>query len=242
MAVLVYIESENNKFKKSSYEALCYGKSLANNIGEEVYGIVINCSNTESLNPYGADKIININSPDLIDFSSKKYAHGLVDVMKSENSNIIILSSSPNSKYLGAHLSGITDSSFVSNVIGLPESINPFIVKRTCFTNKAFSLTELTSETKIISITSNSFGIVENPSNPKNEAIKIKATATNQKILNIEKESGSVTIADAEIVVSAGRGLKGPENWGMIESLAETLGAATACSKPVSDMGWRPHS
>jgi len=242
MAVLVYIESENNKFKKSSYEALCYGKSLANNIGEEVYGIVINCSNTESLNPYGADKIININCPDLIDFSSKKYAHGLVDVMKSENSNIIILSSSPNSKYLGAHLSGITDSSFVSNVIGLPESINPFIVKRTCFTNKAFSLTELTSETKIISITSNSFGIVENPSNPKNETIEIKATATNQKILNIEKESGSVTIADAEIVVSAGRGLKGPENWGMIESLAETLGAATACSKPVSDMGWRPHS
>ena len=242
MAVLVYIESENNKFKKSSYEALCYGKSLANNIGEEVYGIVINCSNTESLNPYGADKIININCPDLIDFSSKKYAHGLVDVMKSENSNIIILSSSPNSKYLGAHLSGITDSSFVSNVIGLPESINPFIVKRTCFTNKAFSLTELTSETKIISITSNSFGIVETPSNPKNETIEIKATATNQKILNIEKESGSVTIADAEIVVSAGRGLKGPENWGMIESLAETLGAATACSKPVSDMGWRPHS
>ena len=242
MAVLVYIESENNKFKKSSYEALCYGKSLANNIGEEVYGIVINCSNTKSLNPYGADKIININCPDLIDFSSKKYAHGLVDVMKSENSNIIILSSSPNSKYLGAHLSGITDSSFVSNVIGLPESINPFIVKRTCFTNKAFSLTELTSETKIISITSNSFGIVENPSNPKNETIEIKATATNQKILNIEKESGSVTIADAEIVVSAGRGLKGPENWGMIESLAETLGAATACSKPVSDMGWRPHS
>ena len=242
MAVLVYIESENNKFKKSSYEALCYGKSLANNIGEEVYGIVINCSNTESLNPYGADKIININCPDLIDFSSKKYAHGLVDVMKSENSNIIILSSSPNSKYLGAHLSGITDSSFVSNVIGLPESINPFIVKRTCFTNKAFSLTELTSETRIISITSNSFGIVENPSNPKNETIEIKATATNQKILNIEKESGSVTIADAEIVVSAGRGLKGPENWGMIESLAETLGAATACSKPVSDMGWRPHS
>ena len=242
MAVLVYIESENNQFKKSSYEALSYGKALADNIGETVCGVVVNCSDTESLNAYGADKIININSPDLSEFSSKKYAHALVEAMKSVNSKIIILSSSPNSKYLGAHLSGITDSSFVSNVVELPESINPFIVKRTCFTNKAFSLTELTSEIKIISITSNSFGIVEKPSNPKNEKIEIKGITTNQKILNIEKESGSVTIADADIVVSAGRGLKGPENWGMIESLAKILGAATACSKPVSDMGWRPHS
>ena len=95
---------------------------------------------------------------------------------------------------------------------------------------------------KIISITSNSFGIVEKPNNPENETVEIKGISTNQKILDIEKESGTVTIADAEIVVSAGRGLKGPENWEMIESLAETLGAATACSKPVSDMGWRPHS
>ena len=242
MSVLVYIESDNNKFKKSSYEALCYGRALADSIGKKVCGVVINCSNTENLNSYGADKIININSSDLVDFSSKKYAHALVEIVKSENSKIIILSSSPNSKYLGAHLSGITDSSFVSNVVKLPESSNPFIVKRTCFTNKAFSLTELTSDLKIISITSNSFGIVEKPNNPENETVEIKGISTNQKILDIEKESGTVTIADAEIVVSGGRGLKGPENWEMIESLAETLGAATACSKPVSDMGWRPHS
>ena len=141
MAVLVYIESENNQFKKSSYEALCYGKALGDNIGEAVYGVVVNCTDTESLNAYGADKIININSPDLSDFSSKKYAHAIVEVIKSENSKIVILSSSPNSKYLGAYLSGITDSSFVSNVVELPESNNPFTVKRTCFTNKAFSLT-----------------------------------------------------------------------------------------------------
>ena len=94
----------------------------------------------------------------------------------------------------------------------------------------------------MVRITSNSFGIVENPNNPKTETLDVKGIDSNQKILNIEKETGSVTIADAEIVVSAGRGLKGPENWKMIESLAETLGAATACSKPVSDMGWRPHS
>ena len=242
MSVLVYIESENNKFKKSSYEALCYGKALADKIGEAVCGVVINCTDTESLNSYGADKIININSSDLVDFSSKKYAHALVEVMKSEISKIVILSSSPDSKYLGAYLSGITDSSFISNVVELPETNKSFTVKRTCFTNKAFSLTELKSDTKIISINSNSFGLIEKPSKPVNETIEMKGISSNQKILNIENESGAVTIADAEIVVSAGRGLKGPENWKMIESLAETLGAATACSKPVSDMGWRPHS
>jgi electron transfer flavoprotein alpha subunit len=162
--------------------------------------------------------------------------------MSFPQKNVVVLSSTPDSKYLGAHLSGITDSPFVSNVVELPESINPLTVKRTCFTNKAFSLTELISDTKIISITSNSYGLIENSNDSKTEEIDIKSIDSDQRILNIEKESGSVTIADAEIVVSAGRGLKGPENWEMIETLAETLGAATACSKPVSDMGWRPHS
>ena len=241
MSVLVYLESENNKFKKSSYEALSYGKALADKMGVKVSGVVINCSNTESLKAYGPDKILKIENQDLNEFSSKKYAHAIADVMKRENAKVIVLSSTPDSKYLGAHLSGITDSSFVSNVVELPDSTNPFIVKRTCFTNKAFSLTELTSKSKIISITSNSFGVIENSNDPQSEDIDIKSIDSNQKILNIEKESGSVTIADAEIVVSAGRGLKGPENWGMVEELADILGAATACSKPVSDLGWRPH-
>ena len=242
MSVLVYIESENNKFKKSSYEALSYGKALAEKMGVKVLGLVINCSDAESLKAYGPDKILKIVNQDLNEFSSKKYAHAIADVIKTENAHVVVLSSTPDSKYLGAHLSGITDSSFVSNVVELPESINPFIVKRTCFTNKAFSLTELSSDTKIISITSNSYGVIENSNDSETEEIDIKSIDSNQRILNIEKESGSVTIADAEIVVSAGRGLKGPENWEMIETLAETLGAATACSKPVSDMGWRPHS
>jgi len=242
MSVLVYVESENNKFKKSSHEALSYGKALADKMGVKVSGLVINCPDVESLKAYGPDKILKIESQDLNAFSSKKYAHAIANVMKSENAQVVVLSSTPDSKYLGAHLSGITDSSFASNVVELPESINPFTVKRTCFTNKAFSSTELISGTKIISITSNSFGVIENSKDSQAEDIDIKSIDSNQRILNIERESGSVTIADAEIVVSAGRGLKGPENWEMIETLAETLGAATACSKPVSDMGWRPHS
>ena len=242
MAVLVYIESEENKFKKTSYEALSYGKALADKMGSKVSGLVINCSDTDGLKKYGADKIITIDNPDFQKFSSKKYSHAIAEVIKSENSSVVILSSSANSKFIGAHLSGITDAAYVSNVVGIPESISPFVIKRTCFTNKAFSSTEMIDGLKIISVSSNSFGMIENFNDSAVESFNPEKVDSNQKIINIEKETGNITIADADIVVSAGRGLKGPENWEMIESLADTLGAATACSKPVSDMGWRPHS
>ena len=242
MAVLVYIESEENKFKKTAYEALSYGKALADKMGVKVSVLVFNCSDTESLKKYGADKIIRIDNSDFQKFSSKKYSHALAEVIKSENSSVVILSSSPDSKFLGAHLSGITDASYVSNVVGIPESISPFVIKRTCFTNKAFSSTEMIDGLKIISVSSNSFGMIENFNDSTVESFNVDKVDSNQKIIDIVKETGSVTIADADIVVSAGRGLKGPENWEMIETLADTLGAATACSKPVSDMGWRPHS
>ena len=242
MAVLVYIESEENKFKKTAYEALSYGKALADKMGVKVSGLVFNCSDTDSLKKYGADKIITIDNPDFEKFSSKKYSHALAEVIKSENSSVVILSSSADSKFLGAHLSGIIDSSYVSNVVGIPESISPFVVKRTCFTNKAFSSTEMNDGLRIISVSSNSFGMIENFNDSIVESFNVEKVDSNQKIIDMVKETGSITIADADIVVSAGRGLKGPENWEMIESLADTLGAATACSKPVSDMGWRPHS
>ena len=242
MGVLVYIESEENKYKKTAYEALSYGKALADKMGVKVSGLVFNCSDTDSLKKYGADKIITIDNSDFEKFSSKKYSHALAEVIKSENSSVVILSSSADSKFLGAHLSGITDSSYVSNVVGIPESISPFVVKRTCFTNKAFSSTEMIDGLRIISVSSNSFGMIESFNDSKVESFSPDKVDSNQRTIKIEKETGSITIADADIVVSAGRGLKGPENWEMIESLADTLGAATACSKPVSDMGWRPHS
>ena len=211
-------------------------------MGSKVSGLVINCSDTDGLKKYGADKIITIDNPDFQKFSSKKYSHAIAEVIKSENSSVVILSSSANSKFIGAHLSGITDAAYVSNVVGIPESISPFVIKRTCFTNKAFSSTEMIDGLKIISVSSNSFGMIENFNDSGVESFNPEKVDSNQKIINIEKETGNITIADADIVVSAGRGLKGPENWKMIESLADTLGAATACSKPVSDMGWRPHS
>ena len=242
MGVLVYAESENNVIKKSSLEAVSYGKALAEKIGSSLNCVVINCSEPNILEKYGADKIFNITNDSLEDFTSRSYSNALQQVIKAENTSILILSSSADSKYLGAHLAGFTDGSFISNVVGIPDSLDPFIVKRSCFTNKGFSSTELTGDIKIISISANSFGLIENNGDGKIEDFHIEDILSTITVSNIEKQSGKITIADADVVVSAGRGLKGPENWHLVEELAEVLGAATACSKPVSDMGWRPHS
>ena len=242
MAVLVYSESENSKLKKSAFETTSYAKALSEKIGSEVICVSFNCSDSELLIKYGADKIINIENSNLKEFTSKTYSNVITQIIDKKDISLVILSSSADAKYLGSYLAGITDSTYVSNVVELPESIDPFIVKRSCFTNKAFSRTEINGDLKILSISSNSYGAKENNGEGIIEKFEINEVNTTFKVSKIEKQSGNVTIADADIVVSAGRGLKGPENWHMIEELAEVLGPATACSKPVSDMGWRPHS
>ena len=242
MSILVYTESEKNEFKKSALEALSYAKALGDKMNESVTCVSINCSDFSELKKHGADKIVDIQNPSLEKFVAKSYAEAIDQIVKIENSKTIILSSSTNSKYLGAYLSGKLESAFVSNVVELPSQLNPFLVKRTCYTNKAFSTTEIKSDIKIISVSSNSFGIIENISEPDINNINVEIGSTDLKIKKIDKQTGAVTIADADIVVSGGRGLKGPENWHLIEKLANVLGAATACSKPVSDLGWRPHS
>jgi electron transfer flavoprotein alpha subunit len=136
------------------------------------------------------------------------------------------------------------DAGFASNVVGLPLSTSPFQVKRTAFSNKAFNITEINTDVKIVSLAKNSYGVFESASAATEEDFmpSLNDADFNVKIESVEKSSGKVTIADADVVVSGGRGLKGPENWGILEDLAGVLGAATACSKPVSDLGWRPHS
>jgi electron transfer flavoprotein alpha subunit len=136
------------------------------------------------------------------------------------------------------------EAGFASNVVGLPVSTSPFQVRRSAFSNKAFNITEISSDLKIIGLAKNSYGIFENTSNMSEEDFNptIGDNDFGIKVESVEKGSGKISIADADVVVSGGRGLKGPENWGMIEELAQVLGAATACSKPVSDLDWRPHS
>ena len=154
----------------------------------------------------------------------------------------MILNGSADCKYLAPLLAVKLDAGYLSNVVEQPSSLEPFTVKRTSFSNKSFCDASIKSDKKIISLLNNSFEKTEKPSNPEKISFSPEIPTFKIKQESIDLAKGKVSIADADIVVSAGRGLKGPENWGIIEELAETLGAATACSKPVSDLGWRPHS
>ena len=175
-------------------------------------------------------------------FTAAQYADNIASVAKEYKAKILILSSSADAKYLAPKLSINMSAGYASNALGLPESFQPLTVKRSCFTNKAFNICSLKSKVNIIGLSNNSYGVKENQKTTEIIEKDLISSESTLKVVKVEKSAGEVTIADADIVVSGGRGLKGPENWHLIEDLANTLGAATACSKPVSDMGWRPHS
>jgi electron transfer flavoprotein alpha subunit len=241
MAVLVYTESEKGKFKKSAFELVSYAREIANKTNSSVTAISINTDESNLLSKYGADKVLNVIDTNLESFNAQLYSSVINQAALKESSKIIIIGSSANSKYLAPLLAIKLDAGYVSNVIEIPISFSPVTVKRTAFTNKAFEKTQINSEKALISLANNSFGLVENSSNMITEEFGVNLPQNNTSVISTDKASDKVTIADADTVVSAGRGLKGPENWGMIEELADVLGAATACSKPVSDLGWRPH-
>ena len=242
MSVLAYIESNKGKIKKNSFEIVSYSNELAKQLGTELVVLVINVENTSELNKYGASKIIKISNSELNNFDSLIFSNVISQVAKHTNSKHIVISSSLESKYMAPLLAIELDAGYLSNVVELPSNLSPFTIKRTCFTNKAFCESTIESDIKIIGLSSNAFGIIENEINSSLENFEVSLLDKKITIQSTEKVSGKISIADADIVVSGGRGLKGPENWNLIEDLAETLGAATSCSKPVSDMGWRPHS
>ncbi len=242
MSVLVYTESEQGKFKKVALEVASYAKAVANQLGTTVTAVTINASDTSELGNYGVDKVLNVSNSQLDQFNANAYADVVKQAAENESAKIVIVSSSADSKYLAPLLAVGLQAGFASNVVEAPSSTSPFTVKRTAFTNKAFNITTINTDVKLVAVSNNSFGLVENSGSATSEDFAPSIPEFGVNVQSVDKASDKVSIADAEIVVSAGRGLKGPENWGMIEELAEVLGAATACSKPVSDLGWRPHS
>ena len=241
MSVLVYTESEQGKFKKTALEVASYAKAVAKQMGTTVTAITINAADTSELGNYGVDKVLSITNDNLSAFNANAYASAIEQAAKKENATVIIISSSADSKYLAPILAIKLDAGYASNVVEAPSSTAPFTVKRTAFTNKAFNMTTIDTATKIVGVSKNAFGLVESNGSATSEEFSPEIPSAGVKVESVDRAMDKVTIADAEIVVSAGRGLKGPENWGMIEELANVLGAATACSKPVSDLGWRPH-
>jgi electron transfer flavoprotein alpha subunit len=242
MSVLVFAETSEGKFKKSAFEVTSYGKKVAEQLRTNVVVLTINSNEPTLLYMYGAEKVLNVSNDALRTFNAKVYANIIKQAAEKENSKLVIIDSNANAIYLAPTLAVNLSAGYASNVVALPTSTSPLTLKRKTFSNKAFNYTKLTTDCKIISLAKNSFGLVENKVNGNVEEFAPQLIESGLTSTSVEQTTGKVTIADADVVVSGGRGLKGPENWGMIEELADVLGAATACSKPVSDLGWRPHS
>ncbi len=244
MSILIYAESSEGKIKKVAFELASYAKKIADSLGTSVTAVTINCADASELSKYGVAKVLKVNNDKLANFNAKAYADALKQAAQKEGSKVVVLSSTTDSLYLAPLVSIGLEAGLASNVVGLPISTSPFQVKRTAFSNKAFNITEIVTDIKVLAISKNSFGLVENAASLSEEDFtpSLNDADFSVKVESVEKSSGKVTIADADVVVSGGRGMKGPENWGMLEELASVLGAATACSKPVSDIGWRPHS
>jgi electron transfer flavoprotein alpha subunit len=244
MAVLVYTESWNGSFKKASFEAVSYAAQLANKLGTEAIALTIaSTDDAVQLGNYGATKVLSVSNDSLATFNNQAYANAIVAAAEANGADTIVISNTNNGKAIAPIIAAKRDAGLITNVIELPNSTSPFTVKRKTFSSKAFANYITTATQKVISITPNAIGAVEIGGSATSEAFDYTATSSDNRLssVSVDRATGKVSLTEADFVVSAGRGLKGPENWGMIEELAGLLGAATACSKPVSDIGWRPH-
>jgi electron transfer flavoprotein alpha subunit len=244
MSILIYAEQAEGKFKKTSFELASYAKKIASETGTTVTAVTINGADASPLAQYGVDKVLNVKADKLTAFSARAYADVIAQAAKKESARIVLMASTTDSLYVAPLVAVALDAGYASNVVAAPVSLSPFQVKRNSFSSKAFNITEINTDVKVLAIGKNSFGLIESAGNATVEEFTptLNDSDFSVKVESTEKVTGKVTIADAEVVVSGGRGLKGPENWHLLEDLASAFGAATACSKPVSDLGWRPHS
>ncbi|SEL12529.1 electron transfer flavoprotein subunit alpha/FixB family protein [Parapedobacter koreensis] len=248
MSVLVYAEHTAGSFRKPAYEAVSYAKAIADTLDTSVTAISIGPvdeSELISLGKYGATTVLHVAANELKQFINQAYASVIAAAADHVDAPLVIISNSFSGKGLAPRVAAKLKGGLADGAVELPvfES-GKLTVKKTAFSGKAFAMAELVSDRKVISLNVNTFEVREIGGNARVEAFnpQVAANDLTTVIQDIVRTTDSVSLPDAEIVVSGGRGLKGPEHWGMIEELAEVLGAATACSKPVSDAGWRPHS
>jgi electron transfer flavoprotein alpha subunit len=242
MNILVFVESAEGKVKKNSLEAVAFAHAMNGSVTAIALGEV-EAAELENLGKYGAQKVLHAADTKLNQGVIQAYASVLASAMTSEGSDALVLADSSLGTPVAARVAAKVGASLASNVVEVPDTSSGFIVKRSIYTGKAFAQVAMTKDKKVISIKKNAAEVKEVSSSvsvtPFSVTVQDSDFAT--KITSSEKATGDILLPEANIVVSGGRGMKGPEHWGMVEDLAKTLGAATGCSKPVSDMGWRPH-
>jgi electron transfer flavoprotein alpha subunit len=246
MSVLVYTENWDGKFKKLSFELVSYATAVAKMFNTTVTAVSIgkvNESELIKLGNFGANKIINVNNDKLIALDSQAYTSVISEISLKENASVIIISNNNTGKGIAPRLSVRLKAGIGSGVSRLPLSLNPFIVYKRTYSGNAFAHLVIKSNIKILTLSQNSFDLFETSGNPTIENLSpaVDGSLLKTVVKDVQKQTGKILLTDADIVVSGGRGMKSPDNWPPLVELATLLGAATACSRPVSDEGWRPH-
>lgn len=243
MAVLFLVEVAAGKVKKASFEAASYAAKVASQLGTEAIGLALGTADNSELTGlgiYGAKKIVHASNAGFDNFDAGAWAKAVADAAASTSSNVVVISQTLTGKAVAPRLAVRLNAGIVSGAVGLPDA--DFVIKKAAFSGKAFAFMKINSDNKIISVVPNSVGATKGDGTATVEASEIAPAASRVTVKEVKREGGDVApLPEAELVVSAGRGMKGPENWGIIEDLANVLGATTACSRPVADVGWRPH-
>lgn len=245
MSVLIFVDlSEERQVKKGSLEALNYGVQLAAKLSTDAEAVVLGsyAESAASIGKYGVTKVYHVADEKLNTLDAQAYTKVIAQVVENSAASVIVFSNNTDGKSVSPRLSARLKAALVTGAIALPETDNGFVVKKSVFSGKAFARISMLSDKKIIAVNPGAFPVAQaNGSDASVADFTATVDAPKVKVVSVNKVKGEVPLSEAEIVVSGGRGLKGPENWGLIEDLAKLLGAATACSRPVSDTHWRPH-
>jgi electron transfer flavoprotein alpha subunit len=243
MSVLIFIDHTDGHIKKASFEALTYGADIAKQLNVSAEGLLLGTVSDDlaSLGKYGVSKIYQVNNEALNNLDTQVYAKVVEEAVTSTGAKIVVFSHNQTGKAVAARVAAGLKAGIVSGAVALPDTSDGFVVKKSVFSGKAFANVSITSDIKVISLNPNSYKTIAGEGSAEVNQLNVAIPASKVKITGVNKVSGEVPLTEAEIVVSGGRGLKGPENWGIVEDLAHALHAATACSRPVADSHWRPH-
>jgi len=244
MSVLIFIDAADGHVKKASFEVLSYGSKVAEQLGTSAEAVVLGSVTEDltSLGKYGVKKIHQVSNDLLNHLDSQVYTNVIAQVAQATGAKVIVFSNNVDGKAIAPRLSAKLKAGLVSGAVALPETASGFVVRKTVFSGKAFASISINTDIKIIALNPNAYQVTTGEGTAEVVPFNATVETAKVKVVNVSKASGEVPLTEAEIVVSAGRGMKGPENWGIIEDLAKALHAATACSRPVADAHWRPHN
>lgn len=246
MSVLVLLENIEGNFKKKSFELVQYASTVAKNMGTNATALVLGTCSADALaalGAYGVGKVLHVADAQLNQLSARAYTKSVVAAAEKEGTKVIIASHDVVGKTVAPMVASRLKAGLAAGAVAYPDLANGFVVKRNVFGGKAFAFVNITTDVKVMTLLPNSIQVQKGEGTAIVEALSVSFDAKDfaLQVKETNKVTGSVPLGEAELVVSGGRGLKGPENWGVIEDLAATMGAATACSRPVADSHWRPH-